>query len=939
MRRGDATPRLSRRDARRAPRSLAVLSCLLGLLSPSAFFLVPAAQAEAMPPHTELVSVGLDGAPANGEADRPQISRDGRYVVFDSVATNLSTDAVRRNVRNVYRRDLVAGVTRVVSIGLNGVSADNWSSYGWASADGRYVAFASDATNLVAGGTSRRNVFVRDMETGVTQRISVNNRGEPANLASTRPMISPNGRFIAFNSQATNLSPLATNAKDQVYLRDLVAGTTTLVSVSASGTSAGNALSYRGMVSDDGRMVAWAARANNLVANDTNGAEDIFLRDMQAGSTVRVNLTPSGEQLPSGGGARPYLSPDGRWLTYNSYSALVDPTDKGTKSDVFLYDVVNRTSTRASVGLNGADGTGDALRGFVSDDGRYVVFNSFSSNLVGNDTNGTGDCFLRDMATGVTTRISLAWHGGQPNGQSFRPVPSFDGGVVTYKSLARNLVRDDPSADWQIYAVRPLGLAPGGDKTAPTVTVTTPTAASTVQNHGVKLSGIASDDVGVDSVQIRLRNTTSGQYLQPDGSWSATSTPITVSLGARYEPSTSWSYIATLPNGSYGFSTTVWDTNRNQNAVKPYRNFKVNAPPDSESPTVTIESPSTTTAVTSRVVTMSGQAVDSGGTGAGISRVLLSVRNNATGAWLAADGSWTSTQQRLAAQLADAAAPSTGWSFSSPLADGAYTLLAMAVDNSGNESVTPAASTFSVDGPDPDTTKPSATFTSPADGEVSTTSRVRLSGTATDPAGDLAGVDVVEVRIRQNSTGLYQQDEGDFGPPATRLRAHLTDRGSFSTGWEFDAELPTGSYVVTWFAIDKSGNESDPVPGRTITVDNADRVRPTAQMTTPSAGASTAGSPLTLTGQAADEGGELAGVAAVYIVLKDVTRGKWLQANGSWGWVARRVPAQLTAANTTSTGWSLTASAPAGSYEATIVVVDISKNENDPQPTAAFSVS
>jgi len=899
---------------------------------------VRAAHADGTPPMNELVSVGLNGVMPNGEADRPQISKDGRYVVFDSLATNLSTDPVRVNVRNIYRRDLLTQQTRVVSIGLGGSSSDNWSSYAWTSGDGRYVAFASDASNLTSGGVGRRSVFVRDMDLGVTERISVTNAGLPANLASTRPMMTPNGRYVLYNSQATNLAAQATNQKDQIYVRDRQLGTTTLVSVAGTGTGVGNGLSYRGMGSDDGRYVVWAARATNLVPNDTNNAEDIFLRDMTTGVTTRVDTTPGGAQVTSGG-SRPYLSPDGRYITYNSYAAALDPTDLGTKSDVYLYDVTTATSTRVSKGLNGADGTGDALRGFVTDNGRYVVFNSFSSNLVRNDTNSTGDCFMRDLTTGVTTRISLPSYGGNANGQTFRPVPSADGGVVTYKGLARNLVGGDTSKGWQIYVVRPLGLAPGGDATAPQATVDTPAQSSTVQNRGVTITGSATDDVAIDIVQARIRDTVSGQYLQPDGSFGAANTPLTADLGARWTSSTTWALHVTLPNGSYGASVTTTDTNKNQNAVRPYRNFKVNAPPDAVAPAATASAPADSVTVTTRAVTFSGQATDDGGAGAGVSTVALSVQNPADGTWLQPNGSWGAAQAALPTTLANRGAVSTDWSSTLTLPDGSYAYTVLPTDNSGNVGPATTLTPFVVNGPDPDTTKPTATFTSPADGVVSSTSKVQLAGDATDPAGDLAGIASVDVRIRQTSTGLYQQDEGDFAPPATRLSASLAQPGALSTGWTFDADLPTGSYTVTWYATDLAGNESLGIAGRTVQVDNSDKVKPTVTLTSPAAGSTVASGPVTLAGDAADTGGELAGVDQVLVVVHNAVTNKYLQSNGTWGNTSRRLPAQLSAPAQASTGWTFTTSLATGSYDVAYVALDISKNESDAQSAIPFTVS
>lgn len=884
-------------------------------------------------PANQLISGALDGGPANGDADRPQMAHDGRYVVFDSMATNISRDPVRRTVRNIFRRDLVTGETRVVSIGMGGVASDAWNSFSWASADGRFVVFVSDASNLVPGGIGRRSIYLRDMVAGTTEVVSVNSAGQRANLASSRPMISPNGRFVMFNSQATNLSPLA-NGFEQVYIRDRQSATTTLVSIAASGKAAGNGVSYRGMASDDGRYVAFSARASNIVADDTNAAEDVFLRDMQSGITTRVDLTPSGGQVA--GAARPYLSPDARWLTYNSHGVGIDPADTSTNSDVFLYDVVNRTTRRVSVALGGGIAAGDALRGFVTDDGRYVYFNSFAGNLVANDTNGAGDCFVRDMVTGVTTRISVSWYGGNADAQTFRPVPSSDGSVVVYKGMARNVVQGDRSTGWQIYTTRPGALAPGGDVTPPQMTVTTPTQGSASPNHGVKLSGAASDDVAVDAVQVRLKNTGTGQFLQPDGSWGVTSMPLNAALASRWAPSTPWSLVANLPDGTYGFSTTVLDSSRNATAG-PYRNFRVAAVPDSVPPTVSVTSPATGTTVPTRVVGFAGHADDTGGAGAGLSRVLLSLRDTRTGQWLHADGSWGAVD-RIPVTLADQATASTDWSYEHPLADGSYEVQVVAVDDSGNESTASNAIPFVVDGPDPDTTPPTATLDAPAAGSQSATSRVLLRGTANDAAGDLAGIRAVQVRVRDTATGEYLQDDGDFDKIATRLSADVATPGALTTAWNYEAGLPNGTYLITWFSLDLSGNESAPQAGRQISVDNTDRTTPTVSVAAPQPGSTAYGRTTTISGSAADSGGELAGVDKVFVTLRNTATGKYLQPTGTWSTTPRRLDASLTDSAASTTSWSFSASLSAGSYEAALVSADISRNESA-ATVVPFSVS
>jgi Tol biopolymer transport system component len=438
-----------------APLLLAL--ALTGLPALSATASAPSAAAQLAPaPDTRLVSGGLNGQPANGPGDRPDISKDGRYVVFDSTASNLVA-GVPFKTRRVYRKDLVTGVTEMVSVGNSGNFAAAWSSFGHPNADGNLVAFVSDDKTLVPGGTGPRAVFLRNFSTSpaTTELISVNSAEVRADRAASRPSISPDGRFVTFNSPATNLSPLGGNGFEQVYLRDRLLGTTTLVSVTPTGGLA-NGVTYRGIVNGDGRYVAFSSKGNNLVNDGGAATEAVYLRDMQTGQTIRVSKRANG--APSGG-ARPYVSPDGQQVVYNTHAAGV-ASDTNGFSDVYVYDRLTNTRTRASVTPTGGNGTNDSLRGFVTDDHGWVAFNSFAQNLATNDNKSVGDCFLHDTASGQNITVSLSFTGGPANAMSYRPVPDGDGSVVVYQSSARNLVAGDPSTGEQIYVVSTATLMP-----------------------------------------------------------------------------------------------------------------------------------------------------------------------------------------------------------------------------------------------------------------------------------------------------------------------------------------------------------------------------------------------------------------------------------------------------------------------------------------------
>ena len=261
---------------------------------------------------TERASVGPGGAQADGRSSGVALSPDGRYVAFASFAANLAPGSTNGR-HNIYLRDRSAGATERVSVGPGGAAGNDSSFDAAVSADGLLVAFGSYATNLVPGDDNMRpDIFARDRGAGATERANVAPDGAQANDDSDSPGLSADGRFLAFRSAATNLVAGDTNLYGDVFVRDRRAGTTERVSVSSGGAE-GDANSYRPVISADGQFVAFVSDATNLVPGDTNGHADVFVRDLAAGRTERVSLGPGGAQ---GNGDSGYvglaISGDGR---------------------------------------------------------------------------------------------------------------------------------------------------------------------------------------------------------------------------------------------------------------------------------------------------------------------------------------------------------------------------------------------------------------------------------------------------------------------------------------------------------------------------------------------------------------------------------------------------------------------------------------------------
>jgi Tol biopolymer transport system component len=314
------------------------------------------------------------------------------------------------------------------------------------SADGRFVAFTSGASNIVPGDTnSSRDIFVRDRLTNTTTRVSVDSAGNQANSDCYYPSISADGRFVAFYSTASNIVPGDTNNNYDIFVRDRLTNTTTRVSVDSAGNQ-GNGQSYSPSISADGRFVAFYSTASNIVPGDTNNIFDIFVRDRLTNTTTRVSVDSAGNQ-GNGGSDNPSISADGRFVAFNSYASTLVPGDTNGEEDIFVRDTLTNTTTRVSVDSAGNQGNDTSYRLSISADGRFVAFESGASNLVPGDTNEKRDIFVRDTLTNTTTRVSVDSAGNQTNIDSYTPSISADGRFVAFNLYSPNIEPDTTYAD------------------------------------------------------------------------------------------------------------------------------------------------------------------------------------------------------------------------------------------------------------------------------------------------------------------------------------------------------------------------------------------------------------------------------------------------------------------------------------------------------------
>jgi hypothetical protein len=468
------------------------------------------------------VSVAANGSlPTNSISDSPAVSSDGRYVVFMSTATNLTGNLVS-NGFHIFCRDVQAGTTQLIDVNTNGIGSANlvaaipvMSSNGWC------VAFACRDGDLVNGDKHGAfNVFVRNLNSNSTELISQHDPGTNLRTGDGLSFLSPSalsddGRKLVFTSLSDDLVPNDSNGNMDVFVYDTQSGTNAIASVGIDGNSAAG-FSSSPVMSLNGRFVVFVSTATNLVANDTNGAADIYLRDLEAGTTTLVNVDSNGVVLGTGDASAPAISQDGRYVAFlcktnpalstvgtfwrdvvpgrtvilnNNSSQGPSISADGqhvlflTGSVLYAWDAQSLSNTFLRIISQSAimSPTGDRLMYRIgttlnvynlaggtnlfsftgvtsitnsspwSTDGRFITFVS-NAALVPNDTNGTNDVYLCDLQSGALTLVSVdAAHTNSANGASDWSAISGDGHFVVYRSFVTDLVTGNTNPPPNIF--------------------------------------------------------------------------------------------------------------------------------------------------------------------------------------------------------------------------------------------------------------------------------------------------------------------------------------------------------------------------------------------------------------------------------------------------------------------------------------------------------
>ena len=395
--------------------------------------IVPAASA--VTPKTKLISQ-RGGTQADDDSYVGDISKTGQFITFATDADNL--DAGDTNgFRDIYVRNMKNGSTKIVSRSSKGVRTDGDSFRPVISANGRYIAFDSDADFLIDGKKiAGRQVYLRDRKTGKTKLISVNNAGQVANNQSTVPSISANGRLVAFASFGTNLTGKPTGGEVQIYLRDHVARKTYLISKTNAGKP-GDGGSSEPAISPDGRRIAYSLVADNLSKVDRNGRQQVYLYNRDSRKTSLVSKNKGGKAGKHGDSSRPVLSTKAKAIIFSSEARNLVKNDKNGTGDVFRR--TNGKLSMVSRNWKGRQPNKLSWDPDITPSGRYLVYYSDASNMIKAGTNGTDShIYVRDLKTGKVVLASKTKAKG--NGTSLFPKISANSKYLIYQSRATNLI-------------------------------------------------------------------------------------------------------------------------------------------------------------------------------------------------------------------------------------------------------------------------------------------------------------------------------------------------------------------------------------------------------------------------------------------------------------------------------------------------------------------
>ncbi len=408
------------------------------------------AEAYGILPHDiTRISLSTNGFQGFGISDSPALSTDGTKVAFRSASSNLvSLDSNNKN--DIFLHDTLAGTTIRVSLATDGSQGLEHSYAPSISGDGNWIAFDTKSSLVPDDTNDQQDVYVHHVPTGTTTRVSVHSNGSQGSSASRSAAISGDGSKVAFISFSTELVDGDTNNERDVFLHDIATGVTKRVSVSSAEVES-NGLSEDASVNWDGSKIAFQSWGSNLVPGDTNEVSDVFVRDDDSGTTLRVSR-PVGAAEPNGISFNPSINEDGTRVSFTSGASNLVAGDTNGWKDIFVRDTAAQTTTRISVSTNGAQGDLDSDGSRIDGAGNRIAFWSRAATFVGNDQNDVIDVFVHDLTNGRTVRVSVGYN----RRESDRPASSAfdisgDGSIVGFSTHASNFVLGDTNGTSDVF--------------------------------------------------------------------------------------------------------------------------------------------------------------------------------------------------------------------------------------------------------------------------------------------------------------------------------------------------------------------------------------------------------------------------------------------------------------------------------------------------------
>ncbi len=518
---------------------------------------LPVCPAEAGP--TRWVSLNASGQEPDSCSTHPSVSADGRFVAFESGASDLAAgDANGKS--DIFVWDSRTGVISLVSINAAGDGSGNGASYRPViSHDGRYVVFQSSADDLVPGSGTQDNIFVRDLALKKTYWISRNISGEPPARLCQKQNISAGGRWILYTTTAKDIVAEDDNVYFDIFLHDRQTGQTSWLSAPSPDVAGSHHNSYNASISADGSLAVFDSFARDLVA-DSGSSRHVYSRSLDDSSLKILTYNKDGG-LPDSASQNPHISSDGRFVVFESLATNLVENDQNGKKDIFMHELETGATRMISVnqaGDDGGDNDSDFLGG-LSSDGRYVVFRSAASNLINGGTSGEKLIYVRDVVAGTTAVVSVNSEGQAAEADCFdHGAISANGRYVAFSCKSANLAEGMSGVYDNIFLHDYLGPGPWDMPQSPELVSPADGAADLGLTPELTVNTGQEESLTLVHWQIALDPNFFQVIFEGEGSASLTLPPYLLAPESAYY----WRVRCTVDNGpssvwSYPFSFTT----------------------------------------------------------------------------------------------------------------------------------------------------------------------------------------------------------------------------------------------------------------------------------------------------------------------------------------------------------------------------------------------